>query len=139
MTPVRLLVVDDDAGMRNVMVRMGQWAGYIVHGLPSAAEALAWLEQWQADLVVADATLTPQLAVVTDIVMPDMDGCTLGREIIKRWPGTRLLFISGYVHDDLLAKRICPGTIPLLPKPFSRDAFADRIAEVLASPPWDGT
>jgi CheY-like chemotaxis protein len=132
----RLLVIDDDKTLLPVLVRMAKILHYDAHGVASGADALAWLEAMHADLVIADATLERGL-VVTDVLMPGMDGCTLGREIVRRWPGTRMMFISGYISWQLRDIGICPDTMPLLRKPFSPTEFKARVEEVLASPPWD--
>ena len=134
----QLLIVDDEDLLRRVLVRMAEAEGYAVHGVASAAAALHWLTTATADVVVADASLgAVPVAVVADVMLPGMDGCTLGREIVRRWPGVRLLFISGYVTDELRALGTCPETMPLLVKPFTAQRFLDRLEEVLASPPWD--
>jgi two-component system cell cycle sensor histidine kinase/response regulator CckA len=140
--PVRVLVVDDEERVRILMVRLARALGYHAVSVPSAAEALLWLETEAVDVVVADATEPrhrvgdgPSL-VITDVRMPGMDGCTLGRTIVRRWPEVRMLFVSGYLPEELQRFGICPDDMPFLPKPFLRSEFKDAIEQVLAAPPW---
>lgn len=135
---LRLLIVDDQPTVQYILVRMAQRLGYVTHAVGSAEEALEWLETWNAHVVVSDATLDDRTAVVTDVMMPDTNGCELGKEIVRRWPEIRVLFISGYMDDELRERGICPEHIPFLPKPFTEEEFSEKIVDILASPPWDG-
>jgi DNA-binding response OmpR family regulator len=134
--PPRLLIVDDDKYLLPVLLRMAKILHYDAHGVLSPVDALAYLAATHADLVVTDATLERGL-VVADVLMPGVDGCTLGREIVRRWPGTRMLFISGYVSWKLRELGICPQLMPLLQKPFVPSEFKACVEAILASPPWD--
>ena len=133
-SPRTMLIIDDEEYMRFVLMRLAGMLGFYLHTSTTAAEALSWLELAPAALVVADVTLGG-LSGARGATIPGTDGCTLGREIVRRWPGTRLLFISGYAQEDVM--EICPTNIPLLQKPFGPRVFRDRVAEILASPPWD--
>jgi two-component system cell cycle sensor histidine kinase/response regulator CckA len=131
----RILLVDDEPVLLTLLCRMLEGEGFHVTGKHTAEQALAWLEAERgSELVVADATIP--YTVVSDVRLPEMNGCSLGREIAKRWPDTRMLFISGYIAEELFARRICPGNLPLLPKPFRIPEFLDAVRKILAAPPW---
>lgn len=130
----RVLIVDDEPVLLHMMVRMLTREGYEVTAFGTGEETLAWLEAHRSELVVADATLP--ITVVSDVRLPLMNGCSLGREIVKRWPDTRMLFISGYIEDELREKRICPGNLPLLPKPFTPQQFLRAVEARMVAEPW---
>ncbi len=70
--------------------------------------------------------------VISDVVMPQRDGPSLIREVRERYPGMKVIFISGYAEDDFReALQREPG-IHFLPKPFSLDQLAGKVKEVLA-------
>lgn len=122
----RLLLVDDDPLVLLLLARTLKEAGFHVARVHSGPDALAWLEQQPEP---------QEVAVITDIGMPGMDGCTLARHVLRRWPGTRLLFISGYPWSDLAA-RGCPDDLPLLAKPFTLTELLARVEQMLLAPAW---
>lgn len=133
--PPRILLVDDEPVLLRLMERMLGSEGYAVTAVSSAEAALAVLEGAKgSEVVVADAMLPD--AVVADVRLGSMNGCALGREIVQRWPGTRLLFISGYIAEELFLNKICPKNLPLLPKPFRPDALLRAVETILQSAPW---
>ena len=132
--PPHVLLVDDEPVILALLRRILDEAGFFVEAVGTAEEALRCLGERTSQVVVTDATV--RWTVVSDVQLPQMNGCTLGREIVQRWPGTRMLFISGYVPEVLYAMRICPGNIPLLPKPFTLTEFIRRVRQTLAEEPW---
>ncbi|HAH08378.1 MAG TPA: hypothetical protein DCM05_17940 [Elusimicrobia bacterium] len=109
-----LLVVDDDASVRSLVVRALSSRGYQVAAASSPAEALA------LDL--------PVDLLVTDVVMPGMNGARLARELKARRPGLRILYISGYA--DLPDEELQSLT-PLLHKPFGPEDLARAVRSAL--------
>jgi two-component system, cell cycle sensor histidine kinase and response regulator CckA len=69
--------------------------------------------------------------VVTDVVMPSMDGPAMAREIRKLQPRLPVLFMSGYAEEQL-RKDIDIEAMHFIPKPFSVQQIADKVAGVLA-------
>ncbi len=109
-----ILLVEDDSRVRELTEAMLVDAGYevVAAGLPS--EALSLAAERPFDLVL------------TDIVMPEMDGRDLARRIRSKHPGTRTLLMSGYARDD--GDR---DLAQVLQKPFTRDELLDAVAEAL--------
>jgi signal transduction histidine kinase len=100
----RILVVDDEKVVRELLAQMLREQGYEVAIAASAREARALGGRW--DLLL------------TDIVMPETDGVKLSKEIDAR----HVLFISGYDQEALVA-----GDVPFLQKPFSRDELTHTV------------
>ena len=81
--------------------------GHTVHAFPDGDSALRAL-----------ASLTPAPEVlISDLVMPGIDGRTLAMHAVKVLPGLRVLFVSGYAHDVIAQRGIVDEAIEFLPKP----------------------
>jgi CheY-like chemotaxis protein len=113
-----VLLVEDDALLRSLLEQALVDAGYPVC---TAADG-------QQALVIA-RTLGGRIGlVVTDILMPEMDGIELAGHLADLDPAPPVLFISGFVSD----RRRIPG--PLLEKPFRAGQLLDRVARMLPLP-----
>ncbi|MEQ1944498.1 ATP-binding protein [Mesorhizobium sp. VNQ89] len=115
-----LLVEDEDAvrmgGMRALTSR-----GYTVHEASSGVEALEIYNELGGKVDI----------VVSDVVMPEMDGPTLLGELRKIQPDIKFVFVSGYA-EDAFAKNLPPeAKFGFLPKPFSLKQLATVVKEVL--------
>ena len=116
-----VLVVEDNAGLRRVVLRQLRELGYRALEAESAAGALACLEQQPVDLLFAD------------IVMPgDLNGLELTRAAADRWPGVRALLTSGF---PVGINRQIDTTARVLTKPYRKAELARALAEILAAPP----
>jgi two-component system cell cycle sensor histidine kinase/response regulator CckA len=115
-----LLVEDEDAvrmgGMRALTSR-----GYTVHEASSGVEALEVFEALDGQVDI----------VVSDVVMPEMDGPTLLGELRKRQPDIKFVFVSGYAEDAFAKNLPADAQFGFLPKPFSLKQLATVVKEVL--------
>jgi two-component system cell cycle sensor histidine kinase/response regulator CckA len=118
----RVLLIEDEAPVRAFAARALRLRGYEVTEAGSAEEALAMLE---------DAAVHVDV-VVSDVVMPGMDGPACIREIKKTRPDVRVVFVSGYAEDAL--KRGIEGLThcTFLPKPFSLNDLTAKVKECVA-------
>jgi DNA-binding NtrC family response regulator len=69
--------------------------------------------------------------LVTDVIMPGMNGCDLAEAAQKLQPGLRVLFTSGYTSHAILEKHILEPGMPFLQKPFSTQSLAKKVREAL--------
>ncbi|MCA0030730.1 response regulator [Mesorhizobium opportunistum] len=117
-----LLVEDEDAvrmgGMRALTSR-----GYTVHEASSGVEALEVFEALGGKVDI----------VVSDVVMPEMDGPTLLGELRKRQPDIKFVFVSGYAEDAFARNLPADAQFGFLPKPFSLKQLATIVKDVLES------
>ncbi|RYZ07224.1 MAG: response regulator [Myxococcales bacterium] len=118
---VRLLLVDDDVGVRSVVATVLQRAGHQVTVAPNAHEALAAFERMTQPLEL----------LVTDVVMPGMSGVELSRELRQRAPALKVLLFSGYPGRDVLA--LGEQGAAYLAKPVTPKQLLERIDQLLGS------
>ena len=71
--------------------------------------------------------------VVSDVVMPEMDGPTLLRELRKEYPDMKFIFVSGYAEDAFAKNLPENAQFGFLPKPFSLKQLATAVKEVIDS------
>jgi two-component system, cell cycle sensor histidine kinase and response regulator CckA len=116
-----ILLVEDEHAVRTVATRVLRNQGYSVLSASNAEEALATAEK------VAGAIDL----VLTDVVMPDMGGPDLVRRLIQRWPGVRVLYMSGYAEGDKVRIGMEESSTSFLQKPFSADSLIFTVRQVL--------
>jgi CheY-like chemotaxis protein len=116
-----ILLAEDDESVRRFVEAVLEAAGYTVYAAESGVAALERLESLHA----------PPDLLLTDVIMPGMDGRVLAQEVIRRAPGIRLVFMSGYaeVTADL------PGPqsfdFRLIKKPFTAEELLKKVREIL--------
>jgi two-component system cell cycle sensor histidine kinase/response regulator CckA len=119
----RILLVEDEDAVRAFALRALKTRGFEVHEAATGVEALEKMAEIgnKVDLVVSD------------VVMPEMDGPTLLRELRKTMPGLKFIFMSGYA-EDAFAKNL-PNQeneqFEFLPKPFTLKQLITKVKEVL--------
>ncbi len=118
----RVLLVEDEANVRRLTARVLKKAGYEMLDADSPTAALTCLEDcgWEIDLLV------------TDVVLPGMNGMQLYNKIRSRLPDLRVLYMSGYAEDAIARQGILPPGTDLLEKPFHPATLATRVAAALA-------
>jgi len=115
-----VLLVEDEDGVRAVARQVLARYGYAVIEVAGPEEALALTETTQGvDLLL------------TDIVMPGVGGRALAAQFTARRPGTRVLFMSGYPDAAIGRHQMLERGLAFLQKPFSAEALARKVREVL--------
>ena len=118
-----ILVVDDEQGLRDLVCRTLQAEGYSTLEAGHGAEALEVMEG------ASDAVDL----VVTDVVMPGMDGRELGRRISQRWPDLPILYISAYDVNDIFRRGSPRQSAPFLQKPFPMEGLITTVRGLIHS------
>jgi two-component system response regulator AtoC len=108
-TTGEILVVDDDARMRDLIAKVLAREGYTVRALPRGQDVLQALEEGPADLVISD------------IRMPEMDGLLLLQEVKRLAPETSVLLMTAFGSIDTAVQAIKAGAYDYLTKPFKMD------------------
>jgi CheY-like chemotaxis protein len=103
-----VLVVEDDPGVRHMAVSTLRELGYRVLEADSAAVAFERLEQ-EAGVTV----------LLTDVVMPVMDGRRLVDAALERWPDLRVLYMTGYTRNAIVHNGVLDAGTRLITKPFT--------------------
>jgi len=116
-----VLLVEDEDAVRMGSVRALASRGYTVHEASSGVEALELFEELDGKVDI----------VVSDVVMPEMDGPTLLGELIKRQPDIKFIFVSGYAEDAFAKNLPQEAKFGFLPKPFTLKQLATTVKEML--------
>ncbi len=120
-----ILLVEDEPEVRALVLKLLKMQGYTVVAAANPDEALAITRDFQG---VIDL-------MVTDVVMPGMSGRQLADRLASSRPDMRVLFVSGYTDDAIVHHGILdPGTA-FLQKPFTPQALARKVREVIEAPP----
>jgi two-component system cell cycle sensor histidine kinase/response regulator CckA len=116
-----VLLVEDEEAVRRGGKRMLETRGYTVHEAGSGTEALEIMDELDGKVDI----------VVSDVVMPEMDGPTLLRELRKGYPDLKFIFVSGYAEDAFARNLPADAKFGFLPKPFSLKQLAVAVREML--------
>lgn len=117
-----VLVVEDEEQVRELSVAALRELGYTVLEAPGAAGALKVLDERP------DVTL-----LFTDIVMPDINGRKLADEAVRRKPGLKVLYTTGYTSNAIIHNGVLDDGVHLITKPFSLEQLAAKVREVLGA------
>jgi CheY-like chemotaxis protein len=118
--PARTLVVEDENALREVARKMLVRLGYTALVAANANEALRRFEQNGSIDVL-----------LTDIVMPGASGPELTRQLAKRYPALRVVYMSGYTEDAIVEHGVLHSGVALLHKPFTSDTLGRKVREAL--------
>ncbi len=117
-----VLLVEDEQALREMARKILERKGYRVTAAVSGREALA--------LAGRDGSGGPEL-LLTDVIMPEMNGRELAKQLLDRFPDLRVLYISGYPGEALGRHGVPAAGLELLAKPFAPEELARRVREVL--------
>jgi len=115
-----ILVVEDDPQLRDLTSMALQKAGYVVLHAADPAQGLAVCR-----------TSSEIHLLITDVVMPGMNGRKLADEVVKLFPTAKVLFVSGYTSNAIANYGVLESGLWFLPKPFSLANLVAKVREVL--------
>lgn len=124
----RILVVDDDGAVRESVADVLRAQGCVVDSAADGHEALAWLKTCECDVVLSD------------VVMPSMDGYELFRQVRQHYPGTHIVLMTAFYYDRdhvLKRSRLEGLEAVLFKKPVDPERLCQTLAMLLRPPPRD--
>jgi CheY-like chemotaxis protein len=116
-----ILIVEDDPGIRDLSTKILSRCGYKVLVAGGGEEARRVCERHDGDIDV----------LLSDVVMPGMNGPMVAEMLTRLRPGVRVVFMSGYTDDAIVRHGVMEHDVPFLQKPFTPERLANKIAEVL--------
>ncbi len=119
-----ILLVDDEESVRTPVAEMLRYMGYQVLPASGGADAVALAESHTGTIHL----------LLTDVIMPGMNGAQLRDELLKQRPGVKVLFMSGYAGDVVLPQGVVSAGTNFLQKPITLRLLADAVRRSL-----DGT
>jgi signal transduction histidine kinase/ActR/RegA family two-component response regulator len=120
-----VLLVEDEDGVRRLAREVLEMNGYTVLEAPDGPSGLQ----------IASRYPGPIHLLLTDIVMPTMNGRQLSEQLLLMRPELRVLYMSGYTDDAIIDRGMPESSLPFLPKPFAPADLARKVREVLQSDP----
>ncbi|MEW6599738.1 MAG: response regulator [Nitrospirota bacterium] len=114
----KILVIDDEAIVRTSSKRTLVPEGYDVKLAESGKSGIEILEKESFDLILLD------------LKMPDMDGIEVLKVIMERWPGTKVIIVTGYSTVDTAVQALRLGAFNHIEKPFTPDSLLAAVREV---------
>ena len=120
----RILVAEDERGVRDLVLRLLTNAGYTAFEASDGVEAIKIFEQEEIDLVLLDA------------IMPRMNGKEVYQSLKAKQPGLPIIFTSGHSHEVIGAEFIATHDISIIQKPYPPDRLLRMVREALdVAPP----
>jgi CheY-like chemotaxis protein len=118
-----VLLVEDDDQVRHLTRALLAREGYRVFEPSSGTTALEFVREYRERIDL----------LLTDVVMPQMSGPDLAREVRSSHPEIRVLFMSGYTDSAIALQRTLPATTPFVQKPFTSADLQRKVREALRS------
>jgi len=119
-----VLVVEDQTAVRQFAGAVLESYGYRVLQVSNGGDAIALSQQYPG----------PIHLLLTDLVMPLMNGRELAEQLAVSRPGIKVLYMSGYSEETISHHGVLDSGLAYLPKPFTPEALAKKVREALASP-----
>lgn len=121
---ILILMVEDDDIVRSFVEKVLSRLGYTVHAIADPARAIEFARVHQATIDL----------LLTDVVLPGMSGLALAAELFHQHPESKVLYMSGYTHDAIVRHGVLDAGTWFIQKPFTADALARKVRELLDSP-----
>jgi PAS domain S-box-containing protein len=116
-----VLIVEDDPGVRKFTAQVLRDAGWTALEAEDPAEAFA----------IASCESQPIDVLLTDVVLPGLNGSELAQRVCTLRPGLRVLFMSGYAPEEIVASGALPTGEQLIRKPFTPSMLRRRVAQIV--------
>ncbi len=116
-----ILLAEDEPGILALTARMLERQGYRVLRARTPGEAMRIAEEHAGDIHL----------LMTDVVMPEMNGRDLAKQLLALYPSLKRLFMSGYTADVIAHRGVLDSGVHFIQKPFGRDALIRKVRETL--------
>jgi two-component system cell cycle sensor histidine kinase/response regulator CckA len=116
-----VLIVEDEESILNLIKEMLEMLGYKVMAVNETDKALRLAREYDGNIDL----------LLTDVIMPGMNGKELSERIIAFKPGLKRLYMSGYTSDVIASQGILEEGAQFIPKPFSFKDLATKVRETL--------
>jgi len=116
-----ILLVDDETGVRELIRRVLEGHGYKVLQARDVGDAMA----------IEETHRGPIHLLLSDIIMPGLNGPDLAQRIVRRRPAIKVLFVSGYTNREAMDVGLTSQSVSVLQKPFTPDTLATKVRERL--------
>lgn len=117
----KILLVEDEPQVRALTARILTQAGYTVHEAASAEQAIA----------LADSIAEPIDLMITDVVLPDLNGRALHDNLVRLRPALQVVYMSGYSAEVITHHGVLEDGLDFIQKPFNVAALVHKVREVL--------
>ena len=117
-----ILIAEDEASLREFLIRGLGITGYRVVSVSDGSAALTALTEAKFDLLI------------TDIVMPKLDGIALALKAAKDYPDMKILMMTGYAHERMRAHNLDCLSHEVIAKPFTLKQILGIVADVIGKP-----
>ena len=117
-----VMVVEDEKAVRELTVKLLTQLGYQVLAAAGGEEALEISRAHSGEIAM----------LLTDLVMPGMNGRQVAAALRQERPRIRVLYVSGYTEGTVLDRGVLDPGVNFLPKPFSREVLGQRVREILS-------
>ena len=118
-----ILIVEDETSLLNLATTVLERLGHTVLAASTPTEAIRLAEAHQGQLQL----------LITDVVMPEMNGRDLARQLVSLCPGLKSLFMSGYTDDIIAHHGALDEGVEFIQKPFSSQELAAKVHDVLGN------
>lgn len=116
-----VLLVEDELIVLNVSKAILENLGYVVLSASTPGQAVRLAEEYSGEIHI----------LITDVVMPEMNGRELAKKVVSLYPNIKQLFMSGYTDDVISLHGVLEEGIHFIQKPFSQEDLADMVRMVL--------
>lgn len=116
-----ILLVEDEPAVRELAARLLRRQGYLVLEAANGKEALQLAQAHHGQIHL----------LLTDAIMPQMNGKALAEAVLKLYPQTKILFASGYTDNIIMQFGLMNSEVMFIPKPFSPTALVRKVREIL--------
>jgi CheY-like chemotaxis protein len=118
-----ILLVEDEEWVRSLARHVLQQGGYKILEARHGQEALQLWERAKDEVRL----------MVTDVVMPEMNGSDLARQLLSQRPDLKVIFMSGYTDRDLFDSELLDQGVAFLQKPFLPNTLSSKVQELLCA------
>ncbi len=116
-----ILLVEDESMILDIVMKMLEYQGYTVMAATTPGEAIHLAQEHAGDIHL----------LVSDVVMPEMNGRDLAKKLLSLYPDLKRLFMSGYTADIIAHRGVLDDGVEFIQKPFSVQSLAVKVRQVL--------